>query len=145
MHIHDVDLINYLFGIPESVHSVMTESKVKLESIFTQYKTADGMVITSSADWSMPQKFPFEERMIVNFEKACVKISERGIAVYTDEEVIEVAISEDKSHMLEMKEFISCITENRKSDIISAENVKESIRIALAEKESALTGTTVAL
>ena len=89
MHIHDVDLVNWLFGVPKCVHSVMTENKVDAEAIFTQYEMQDGTIILSNADWSMPQKFPFEAKCLVNFEKATVVIKDNSVVVYTDNEVIE--------------------------------------------------------
>ena len=137
MHIHDVDLINWLFGMPTHVHSVTTNSKVLRESIFTQYEMENGMIVLSSADWSMPQKFPFEARCLVNFEKACVVISGDTLKVYTDDEVITPNLENESYFYREMREFVSCITEKRQSNITSAESVMNSIKIAFAEAESA--------
>ena len=145
MHVHDTDIINYLFGVPKSVRSVMTESKVQRESVFTQYEMDNGMVITSNADWSLPQQFPFEERCIICFEKAVVRILDNNLSIYTDEETIEYRPKENDMLLNEMKEFVSCIMEKRASTISTPESVINSIRIALAEAESAETHKTVAL
>ena len=51
MHIHDVDLVNYLFGIPVNVRSVMTNQKVERESVFSQYEMADGSIVLTRAVW----------------------------------------------------------------------------------------------
>ena len=137
MHIHDVDLINWIFGTPKSIHSVMTENKVEAEAIFTQYEMKDGTVILSSADWSMPQKFPFEARCLVNFEKACVIIEGETLTVYTDDEIITPALEKESYFYKEIKEFLDCIIQRRCSSITSPESVVNSIKIALAEVESA--------
>ncbi len=143
MHVHDVDMINYLFGKPVSVHSVMTENKVPLESIFTQYILENGMIVTTGADWSLPQKFPFEDNYFVNFEKACAKIDGDKLIVYTDDEVIIPDIGTEESHLAEMREFVDCVVNNKPSTTIPTESVLMSIKVALAEKESAQTGKTV--
>ncbi|MBQ9975472.1 MAG: Gfo/Idh/MocA family oxidoreductase [Clostridia bacterium] len=145
MHIHDVDLVNYLFGIPETVRSVMTEKKVKRESVFSQYEMAGGAVILTRGDWSLPQKIPFSASALICFEKACVKMRSDGITVYTDDEIITPDITGEDSHVLEMREFLRCITEGVESEITSPRSVKESVRIALAEVESAETKKKVIL
>ncbi len=49
MHMHDVDMINWLFGMPSSLRSVVTEAKLELESIFTQY-FYDGLFVSAAND-----------------------------------------------------------------------------------------------
>ncbi len=143
MHVHDVDMINHLFGKPVSVHSVMTENKVPLESIFTQYKLENGMIVTTGADWSLPQKFPFEDNYFVIFEKACMKIIGDELVVYTDDEVIKPALDSEESHLAEVREFVDCVVNNKPSPTTPTESVLMSIKVALAELESAKTGKTV--
>lgn len=145
MHIHDVDLVNYLFGIPETVRSVMTDKKVKRESVFSQYEMPSGAIILTRGDWSLPQKIPFSESALICFEKACVRMRGDDITVYTDDEVITPDVSSESSHVLEMREFLKCITDGVESEITSPRSVKESIRIALAEVESAETKKKVIL
>jgi predicted dehydrogenase len=143
MHVHDVDMINHLFGKPVSVHSVMTENKVPLESIFTQYILENGMIVTTGADWSLPQKFPFEDSYFVNFEKACMKIIGDELVVYTDDEVIKPELDSEEPHLAEVREFIECVVNNKPSPTTPTESVLTSIKVALAECESAKTGKTV--
>lgn len=145
MHIHDVDLVNYLFGTPSSVNSVMTQQKVERESIFSQYEMSDGTIVLTRADWSLPQKIPFSASALICFEKACVKLSGESITVYTDDEVITPDVSGDDIYMVEMREFLRCIGEGATSPFTSPVSIKESIRIALAELESAQTGKRVIL
>ena len=145
MHIHDVDLVNYLFGIPLNVRSVMTAQKVERESVFSQYEMPDGAIILTRADWSLPQKIPFSESALICFEKACVKMRSDSITVYTDDEIITPDISGDDGYVAEMKEFLRCIDEGATSEITSPVSIKDSIRIALAEVESSKTHHTVTL
>jgi len=42
MHIHDVDLMNYLFGLPKSVRSVGTQDKGELENVGKDQRHGEG-------------------------------------------------------------------------------------------------------
>jgi len=64
MHVHDVDLINWYFGKPNSLRSCMTNKKSEWESVSTQY-FYDDLLVVSNADWSMPQSFPQGVRLIL--------------------------------------------------------------------------------
>ena len=106
---------------------------------------SNGSVILTRGDWSLPQKIPFSASALICFEKACVKMKSDSITVYTDDDVITPDISGEDGYVLEAKEFLRCIDEKTTSPITSAESVMESIRIALAEYESASTKQTVEL
>ena len=136
MHIHDVDLINWMFGIPESLHSVITGNKVEREAVFTQYFYKDFLVI-SNADWSLSQTFPFEAKCLVNFEKATVVIADGKLTVYEDERSYTPEISKDDYFVSEMKTFLDLVIEGKYSPITSAESVAESIKLAIKELKEA--------
>jgi len=136
MHIHDVDLINWIFGIPESLQSVITGNKVEREAVFTQYFYKDFLVI-SNADWSLSQTFPFEAKCLVNFEKATVVIADGKLTVYEDERSYTPEISKDDYFVSEMKTFLDLVIEGKESSITSAESVAESIKLAIKEIKEA--------
>ncbi len=135
MHIHDVDLINWIFGIPSSVRSAVTSAKVGLEAIFTQY-FYDDLLVTANADWSMPAKFPFEARTCFNFTDATAVLKDGVLRVYTDTDEFVPELPEVDSFMDEMKAFLRSITDNVVCDIISPESVYTSVSLALREIES---------
>ena len=136
MHIHDVDLINWYFGKPKKMISAMTEKKYKRESVFTQYYY-DGLLVISSADWSMTQTFPFEARSIVNFEQATVVVSGGKITVYKDDEVYEPTLFKESAFMAEMRALVEWIIDDKPCTVTSPQSVRESIRMALSEAENA--------
>lgn len=136
MHVHDVDLINHFFGLPKAVTSYSTHNRVEFESIFTTYEY-DGMLVTSSADWSFPQQFPFAATLLMSFEKATLVIENGEITVYTDDEVIHPEVDKTDYFYKEMTEFISCVKNNTESEISDCESVKNSIKIVTKEIESA--------
>ena len=77
MHVHDVDLVNWFFGVPDCLRSVSTNSKTEAESIFTQY-FYEGLFVTTAADWALCPTYPFSSRCLINFERATVVV-EGGI------------------------------------------------------------------
>ena len=136
MHIHDVDLINWFFGMPKAVSAVGTNAKIPMESVSVQY-TYDDMLGTGRADWSLPQQYPFTKRFTVNFEKAVVEIGNGKMVVYTDEETFEPELPADDIHYEAMKTFLKVILDGASCEqITSCESIRDSVAIALAEIES---------
>lgn len=144
MHIHDVDLMNWFFGMPKAVNSVMTEQKIKRESISSYFKY-DDFVVISQADWALPQSFPFSARLRVDFENASVLIENDNITVYTDEKSYSPEIGENNVFFEEEKAFLSLVIDNEESRVLSAESVFNSMKIVNEEIEAAKTGKTVCI
>lgn len=132
MHIHDVDLINQYFGIPESVSSYATHNKVEFESIFTRYAYED-KIVTAAADWSFPQTYPFNARLLMLFEKATVLVNDGTLTVFKDDEKIFPEIDREDYFLKELREFIECTVSGRKSEISTGESVMNSVKIIDAE------------
>ena len=136
LHIHDVDLINWIFGEPNSFHSAITEKKVERESIFTQYYY-DDLLVLSSADWSFPKTFEFESRCIVNFEKATIVIDNEKFIGYQDDIVFKPDVMEENDYELEMRAMLEYFLDNIPCQQTSPESVRDSVRLALKEVEAA--------
>jgi len=144
MHIHDVDLINWMFGMPKAVRSAVTEKVVELEAIFTQY-FYDDLLVTSAADWSLPQSFPFDCKCMLNFEKACVVVTNDGLTVYQDDKSFRPEIDTTDHFLTEMRAFLGMVIDGKECAITSPESVRNSIGLALKEIEAAKTGKTIVL
>lgn len=144
LHIHDVDFINWCFGMPKSVSSFERNTKLDGESIFTKYNY-ENLTILAEADWAMSAAFPFTSRCVMNFEEATAVIEGDVLTVYTDEDSI-IPERNTKSHFLkEMEAFLKYVIDGIDCLITSPESVRESVRLALAEVESAKTGKEVEL
>ena len=139
LHVHDVDMMNYIFGTPKSLFSTATNKKVELESIFTQYYYDDGLVILSGADWSLPDSYEFNAQCMVNFEKAAAVIKDDKLVIYTDEGVITPKLSDESEFVCELNAFIDVVKTGVKSEVTSPESIRETVRIIKAEVESART------
>ena len=141
-HVHDVDLINFFFGVPDSLRSAMTNMKLERESISTQY-FYDGFMISSQADWALPQTYPFREECQVDFENATVRIENEKLTVYTDTEVLSPAVGGEDSLFEEEKAFLNYVIDGIPCEKSTSESVYESMKIVMKEIESAQSGKTV--
>lgn len=82
-HIHDVDMVNHLFGLPEKVSSLGVNyyEGSGIDAVSTNYIYPDGLVINSQNDWCEQTGFGACYR--VNFEKATLKY-ENGVLTMAD-------------------------------------------------------------
>lgn len=147
LHVHDVDLINWVFGLPEYVSSVAGHRRTPFESISTRYHYKDGTLVTASCDWSFGRSFGFRRGFYAIFEKATLEMTEAGeIKVHPlDGETYNVPIEVVNQYLVEMKELISAIKEDRPVKVLVPQSTKETLDLALAEIKSAQTGEPVYL
>lgn len=137
MHVHDVDLINWYFGMPSSVDTIITENKVKAESVFSRFCYDNGLLVTANADWSLCQKYPFKSQCSVIFENAVAEICDDVLTVYTDDEIITPELSKKHYFESEMESFIAYVADDKESENISLASVYNSMQIAFSEVAAA--------
>ncbi len=154
LHVHDVDFVQWAFGMPKSVMSMASHYKSGFDAITSNYEY-DGFYITTMTDWSLAPDFPFTTNGIVSCEEATLVLAKdehASITVYEKNgtertgkvyHIPTVNPGELNYYEREVIEFIDCIEKNRDSDIISPESTMDSIRLALAEQESATKGVKV--
>lgn len=142
MHVHDVDFINWAFGLPRWVSSQATDFRADFDSISTLYHY-DDKVVTATCDWGFFKGFPFIANYMVRFEKAGVVMEKGVVTVYEDDNKFIAEIPEGNSYAREVAEFITCIREDRESTVNPAEASCTSLKLAIAEKVSARTGEKV--
>lgn len=143
LHVHDVDLINYIFGQPKSVSSHATNFKTEHDSIVTYYDY-DGMVVTATGEWGCPQKYQFSSGLFAKFEQATLEMRSGVMTLVVEggeREVLDMPKTDDKA--TEVIDFIDCIVNDKVSAINPAESTFISTKIALAEKQSADSGKIV--
>ena len=145
LHVHDVNFIEWAFGMPKAVTSHTTSRKLKHESVFSIYHFDDEKLIIAKSDWAHSRSYPFTAEFSVRFEKATVELKNGEMWLYTNDDKEKIELSDDNGYILEIIEFINCIREDRGSEINSLESSMRTIEIALAERKSAETKTTVIL
>ena len=151
-HIHDVDMVNYLFGLPKAVSSTgcVAVPGSGYDIVSTNY-LYDGMSITTQDDW-MDFVPDFRAEFRINLEKATIKYNSlKGFSVYTNQADLDGGevfgpvtksinvtpdIDKNSGYYNEVKYFINSILNNTENTINPPESSMNTIRIALAETKS---------
>lgn len=146
LHVHDVDLVNWIFGKPNSVSSVATHNRTKFDSITTRY-FYDDVCVTADCDWSFGESFGFRRGYFAVFEKATLEMKDSGetIVCPIDGPAYPLELSGLDPYVEEMKDLINAIEEDCEITALTPESTKQTIDIVLAEIRSAETGMPVSL
>lgn len=121
LHIHDIDMVRYIWGNPETVSCVTADAFAK-KAVAHSRLMYDGFSVLAIGDWSR-KGVSFSCGYTVNFEKATVIYDDNGINVYPyDGEAFKAEIEKRSPYKAEIEYFIDCITngkdnsENRPED-----------------------------
>ncbi len=142
MHIHDIDMVNYLLGIPENVSSC-GKNLIKgsgYDTISTNYLYPDGPVVNAICSWVLQGDFGFKMSYLAVFEGANIVYDS------TTSPTIKINPNEGKSFSpdlpsegaiaREIDYFIKSIAGDKPIERVTPESARDSIRIALAEMKS---------
>ena len=136
LHVHDVDMINYLFGRPQKICSIGTNVATKHDSVSTLYYY-DDVSVCARASWGEASSYTFNSNFRARFENASVDFLRGTFMVYPDgKEAFEFELEDKNGYVEEIVDFIDCIENNRESEINPPESSLQSVEIALAEKKS---------
>ena len=139
-HIHDVDMINWLFGKPEyvstSASNVIEGSGYDIVS--TQYIYSDGKVINSQGDWMLNGDYDFEMQFRVTFEKGNLVYKSGRLKVNpNDGKGFTPEMSKENGYYREIIYFMDAVINDKPILIATPESTTDTIRIAEAEVRSA--------
>ncbi len=148
LHVHDVDFINYVFGMPKAVASIATNDVTKHDSVSTLFYY-DDVSVSARGSWREGIKYPFTATFHAVFENATVVCGRDGkLMVYPgveEEEVYEVELGNENGYVEELVDFVNCIENDCESKINPPEASLKTVEIALAEKKSVDLGEIVRL
>ena len=138
-HVHDVDMVQYLFGMPEAVS---TSGKIVVkgsnyDTLCTNYIYKDGPVVFSHNDWTLSCKFSYGFR--VNFERATVESGGGKLLLSRKEtgETEEVSFKAENALAAETRYFVECVLGEHENMVNSPEASAATIRLVAAEEASA--------
>lgn len=138
-HIHDVDFVQYVFGIPKDIFSVYSKNQSSCDAVTTVFKYDEGFV-RIIADWSLPASFPFASPYRVTFEKATLEFNGKDkIFLYEDDkctELNEIEITQDYI-LCEIAYYIDIIKNNAENTKNPPQSSAMSVKLAEKIKESA--------
>lgn len=137
LHVHDVDFMQYMLGMPESLSSEGSSRKWVLDRIVTRYHYANGADVQITADWSLNKAFGFRAEYFAVFERGiCYMQNDKVYLCPDDGEKQEAELENVDMYIEEKRYFFDCIRSNKANDRIAPESAMQSIQIATAETES---------
>jgi len=142
-HVHDVDTINYFFGMPKAVSAlgrVLIEGS-GYDTVTTQYIYDDRKAVNAQDDWILAYG-GFSMAFRVNFEQGSIALSETGsfIAAGRGEEPHTPAHDKENAYYKELLYLADCIINDRPVSVNPPEDSMNTIKIVMAEIESADNG-----
>lgn len=149
LHIHDTDMVNYLFGMPKAVTSQAAYgSEGEMQYISTLYDY-DGMAITAEGSWIMTPSLGFEATFMVTFEKAVVIMDGRRqqpLCVYPLRgKAFEPKLKTGEGYEYEIKWFLDVLNGKAVEQVTTPQESRDSVKLIDAEKRSAKIGRRVAI
>ena len=124
LHVHDVDMIHYIFGMPKSVTSYATNYKCKHDSVVTRYEY-DDVLVTSVGEWGCPAGVftGGGSGAFVKMEQATVVIKGREMMLYPEGgTATEVTYPMNNDYADEVIDFIDCVVNDKISAINPVED-----------------------
>jgi predicted dehydrogenase len=151
LHIHDTDLVQYLFGYPVGVFSSgLSLFSGAVDHVISQYQLADGAVVQAEGSWLVPPDSGFKKAFTVNFEKATVDYFFNGEAetlrLHAEgSEPRVISCNGENAYVAELRHFVESILEGKPPTVVTARDGMRAVEICEAEERSVLTGRVVAL
>lgn len=150
LHIHDSDFVQYVFGMPRAVYTRCTKGPSgEYDHIVTQYLYDDNCVITAEGGWIMAPSFGFEMSFNIVLEKATIVFDctrEPAFKVCPAEgDAFTPEVEPGDGWSLEIAHFVRAVNGQKVPEIITPAQSLNSVKLVLAEKQSAQTGKEVAI
>ncbi len=150
LHIHDVDFVQHLLGVPASVFSRgYAKPTSELDHVVTQYLyDGDDTLVTAEGAWAMAPGFGFHMSYTANFEEATAVFDLQGaptLKVIRGGEAEPVELAPGMGYDHEIDYFIGCVRDGRKPERVTMRQAAHSVAIVEAERRSAETKAPVAV
>ncbi len=146
LHIHDTDYVHHVFGLPAKVSSVGDGPQTYIS---TQYHYPNGPAVVADSTWRMAPALSFEMSFVVMLERATIVYSSNSTPAFrvftADGTTPALEIPPGDGYSREVEHFARAVAGEKVEPIITPEQARDTIRLVLAEKESAREGRSVAL
>ncbi len=149
LHVHDVDMALFLLGLPKSVRSRGVFAKDgSVEHISTVYQY-DDVVAQSTGGWIATKSFGFNMRAFLILERATVELdfSKTPALVVgpADGDKFAPELPAGDGYYHELHDFIAGVERGQLSGVVTAESGAASVKVCLAEIQSARENREIAL
>jgi predicted dehydrogenase len=146
LHIHDVDFVQFCFGLPRRVFSSgFTKVSSAIDHVVTQYQVESGATVSAEGSWAMTEGFGFNMSYTAIFERATADYdSARGEdSLKLFEQTREPQVLRpggDDGYVGQLRHFLQCISNREAKLAVTADDGARAIRICEAEARSIETG-----
>ncbi len=150
LHIHDTDFIQHLFGTPNAVCSCgASDDGGGLTHLATRYCYDDDKLVVAEGGWAMMPTFGFSMRFHIAMERASISYDyQRKPPLQlcpSEGEVIEPQCEEGDGYSRQIAHFAQRIGGHEVPPVTTLCDSWDSLRIVLAERESARGGQKVTI
>ena len=150
LHIHDTDLVGYLFGKPRSVLSSALIRERRVDFLRTTYnlRGRNAPYVTAEAGWINAPGLAFTHGYDAYFERGTVSFEScRGAepVLYTSAGGEALKLAPVDGFQAELEEAVAAVRNGRLSPRLSPETAKSALEVCIAEEKSARTGKMVSL
>ena len=142
LHVHDVDMVNYLLGMPKAVYSVGANA-IKgggIDILSTQYLYDKDIVVTVDCNWVVEGGVGFEASFRACFEGGTIIFSSKNkptITIYPkDKDSFVPELGTKDAYEKELSYFANCIEKGIEPEIASPQSTRNTIKIVTAELKS---------
>jgi predicted dehydrogenase len=146
LHIHDADYIHHVFGLPAEVSSLADGPQ---GYISTQYHYDGGPAVVAESTWRMAPSFGFEMSFVVILERATILLDSTRSPAFrlcpAEGAPGTPAVPAGDGYEREIDHFARAARGEAVAPIVTPEQSRETIRLVLAEKQSAREGRRVSL
>ncbi len=155
MHIHDVDYVRYILGVPADIKAEVSAMDGNNEHIFSLYKYEDA-VVSIEGGWDYPMGMPFEMEYRVRFDRATVVFNSGrtpSLMLYNEDGTVTQPVPEQEfnseseglggnlsslgGYFNEIKYFLECLKSGDEIKIAPLEEGIESFRLIMKEIKAA--------
>lgn len=141
LHVHDTDMVYYLFGFPKKLRSVgVFDKDGSVPHIATVYQY-DHFAVSSVGGWLCANSFKMNMRAFFVLEKATIEMDyskQPIVMVYPqDGEKYALPLPDVDAYAAEVEDFILSVERGKLSGIVTPESALDSLRLCLEEIRSA--------
>ena len=150
LHIHDSDYVQYVFGMPRAVYARCTKGpSSEYDHIATHYLYDDNCVITAEGSWLMSPGFGFEMSFNILLEKATIVFDNTRKPTFRvcpfDGNVFCPEVEAGDGWSLQIAHFVKAVSGQKIPQITTPADSLNSLKIVLAEQQSAQNQKVVAI
>jgi predicted dehydrogenase len=148
LHIHDVDFIYNLFGMPKEVFASGYPGPTgEIDHVVSQFKfdsgAGAGALVSAEGGWAQTDGFGFRMQYLVNFEQATADFDigrKPTLVVHKDGKSETIETSGRDGYAGELTYFLECVRGGKKPTVVTADDAVAGLRIVEAEKRSIVSG-----